>query len=216
MLIVAAWMGAACWAKPFVLSRRGDPSAREITLPQNATVAERHVAEEFTAYVKRITGAGLCAEVRLERGDATLEGDAFRICVKDGALFMSGGERGLHYAAYEVLERFGGCGWFSPDTEVVPAKDALSVPGDLDETHRPAFALRSMSWGVARFNPRHAAHLRLNGYVSPPLMPEQGGAAYPFAKGTSHCHALNTLLPSKTWLASHPEYFRERDGRRRS
>ena len=195
--------------------RDAAPLANAVVLPASPTESQREAARELTTYLKRITGNGPAMTVRIEAGGPDLGDDGFRLQMKDGALRIAGGKRGVLYGVYEVLERFGGCGWFSPAVEVVPRKDAVEIPDGLDETHRPAFAMRTTSWGAVAAHPRFAARMRINGATHPRLPENLGGEAFPFVKGAGICHTFWKLMPPSVWFESHPEYFCEVDGRRR-
>ena len=233
---VALYGGVACGGD-FTIARRSAPADCTVVVSEKATPSVRQAATELCDCVKRMTGVTLAQATDAEplSGKAVLIGqtrwsgelagnglgdlgdEGFRIAVKGSRLHILGSDvRGALYGVYELLERFGGCGWFSPNCTVVPEMDAFAVPEGFDETQKPVFRLRSTSWGVVRKNPKYAAHLRINGLTDPVLPQEQGGAALRFCKGVGIGHTFQTLLPSEIWFASHPEYFCEVDGRRRS
>ena len=240
--IVSSVMVLTCaWARAgdFTIARRGEPPGCTVVVPDGASLAVKSAADELCRHVKRMTGVALpvttdvqplperailLGSTRWTKGClgegfdvSTLGDEGFRLVVKGTRLLILGSDvRGALYGVYELLERFGGCGWFSPNCSVVPEVDAFAVPENFDETQKPAFRLRSTSWGVVRKNPKYAAHLRINGLTDPALPQEQGGTALRFCKGVGIGHTFQTLLPSETWFESHPEYFCEVDGRRRS
>ena len=187
-----------------------------VILPCPSTLQQREAARHLTNYLFRITGSPLASVVRLQPGTPDLGEDGFRLQTLGGELRLSGGERGILYAVWEVLERFGGCGWFSPLTEVVPVKDRVEIPDGLDETHRPAFLLRTTWADQFRRHVDYACRMRVNGNTDPVLPDRLGGEAFPFVTGLGHQHTFATLLPSDVWFARHPEYFCEHKGRRRS
>ena len=198
----------------FVLAEKGVKGVKDAALPCAASPSCREAARKLDVFARRITGEGLHARVLFEPPPAELGEDGYHIYVKDGALHIAAGRRGCLYAVFEILERFGGCGWFSSTTSVVPSAPRLAVPADLDLTEKPAFELRCTDWSDVRWHPELAAKLRLNGVNK---LPEQlGGEAWPYAPGCGICHTFNLQLPSEKWFKDHPEYFCERDGRRRS
>ena len=239
MTAVFMMMCAAVQAGDFTIARRGVPADCTVVLSGDASETVKFAADEFCQYVKRMTGVALPvatdAQPLPERaillgntrwtkdlaGDgfdiAALGDEGFRIVVKGQRLLVLGSDvRGVMYGVYEVLERFGGCGWYASDCTVVPAVETFAVPDDLDDTQLPAFTVRTTSWADVRSNPDHAIRLRLNGNIRPAILAERGGMALRFAKGTSMGHTFQTLIPSEKWFASHPEYFCEVDGQRRS
>ena len=70
--------------------------------------------------------------------------------------------RGVLYGVYELLERYGGCRWYASWHTVVPARDAFSVPDDLDDAQAPAFLCRDVHWWDY-FKGDFAARNRVNG-----------------------------------------------------
>ena len=212
-------------AGAFTVARRGAPADCMVVVSARAPESARYAARELCNHVKKMTGVALSVATDApESGKAVVLGDSpdldaegFRIAVKGSRLLvLGGGPRGVLYGVYELLERFGGCGWFSPNCSVVPEVESFTVPDGFDETQKPAFRMRTTSWGVARQNPQYAVRLRLNGGTTPDIQPEHGGMAYRFCKGTSIGHTFQNLIPSEVWFNSHPEYFCEIDGKRRS
>ena len=243
LAVAAMWVAALCGCAAhngdFAIARRGAVADCTVVVPENASPSVRFAADEFREYVKRMTGVEILlkTDAELPTGKAVMIGDTrwtketlgdgfdiaalgddgFRIVAKGDRLCVLGsGARGALYGVYELLERFGGCGWFSPDCEVVPEIDAFIVPGGFDEVQKPAFISRTTSWGVVRKNPQFAARLRINGVTDPAIPAERGGDALRFCKGLRIGHTFQHLLPSEVWFKRHPEYFCEVDGRRRS
>ena len=216
-LVCMGLAGGVFPARAVVLAERGGSGGSGgVILPEQPTLQQREAALQLTNYLFRITGSAPKAVIRIEPGTADLGEDGFRLRTQDGELQISGGVRGVLYAVWEVLERFGGCGWFSPLTEVVPKRDRVEMPDGLDETHRPAFLLRTTAARQLRRHPEYACRMRVNAGTVPALPERLGGVACPFVKGLGHSHTFNTLLPSDVWFAQHPEYFCEYRGRRRS
>ena len=232
--LLAARLAAAA-PPPLVLAARGAPPAATIVVRAGATACERYAADELRAFLERQTGVALpvatddgplparailLGETRqTERllgaaGAARDLGDeGFRLKAVPPHLLILGGEgRGPLYGVYELLERFGGCAWYAPRFEVVPALAAFSVPGDLDETQRPAFALRTENWGASSAEGRaFAARNKLN---LRDFDAKLGGSRFRFDPVLGMCHTFNRLLPPEAWFDAHPEYFSLVNGRR--
>ena len=212
-------------AGEFVIAERGRKAMCTIVLSSSACESERHAALELQDYVKRITGVELpvsaAASGRAIR--ISLDGmngdDAFRLKVKGRDLFVDGGKRGVLYAVYELLETYGGVGWFASWRTVVPERNRFAVPASLDESQRPAFELRMTSWRDAqRRNPEFASHLRLNGMDNLPdgaAGAKFGGPPLRFGGGLGISHTFDTLLPPSKHFKEHPEWYSEVGGRRR-
>ena len=153
-----------------VLAERGG-RAGAVFCPPDASKRMLKAADEYATYVERIVGVRPeivsspgSAVVLLEQDESKSLGvDGFRLCAKDGKLRVTGGQRGVLYGIYEILETYCGVGWFSSWHEVVPTRDELSVPADLDEVQRPAFEVRDALWYDVMSNAEFADRLRING-----------------------------------------------------
>ena len=238
-LVAVALLFAAAYVEAFTIARKGQPPECAIVIPQPTTEAVKYAQEELRLHVERMTGVKLdfatdaqplpdCAillgntrwtkELLGEDFDmAKLGTDGFRLVVKGNRLLVLGSDvRGALYGTYELLERFGGCGWYSSTCSVVPEREEFSVSDGLGDTQVPAFTIRSTSWAEASRNPKHAVRLRLNDFTNPSIPLEYGGSPYRFAKRAGIAHTFQGLLPSHEWFPTHPEYFCEVDGKRRS
>ena len=204
-----------------VVAERGKAPECLIVLPADPEPSRVYAAEELRDFVKGITGVTLpvvtndspARGVYLDRGGAELGDDGFRLSADGRDLHVVGGKRGVIYGVYELLERFGGVGWFSGWRTVVPEAAGFAVPAALDETHRPAFRLRSTTWRDSRTNHVFRTRLRLNGYDG--FDPKFGGVECRFVKGLSSCHTFERLVPQKQYFKDHPEYYSEVNGVRR-
>lgn len=185
------------------------------------------VAEQLIAYLHTMCNiteaAPTCTEVPSIAFslDPSMPADAYSLSVRDGILHMIGQNgRGLLYAVFGLLERFG-CRFYSTDTEIVPHPDALSLPGDLDETAASPFAYRDVYW-VGTTDPLTAVKLRINGMGLTSTqhirhIPEKLGSGIGYA-GPHFVHTLQTLIPPEnfpdTYFHEHPEYYALIDGER--
>ncbi len=174
--------------------------------------------EELDRHVERMTGARPePGAFVVTAGDGT--GDGFTIRATNGIVTIAGeSPRGALYGVYELLERFGGCGWYAPWRTVVPRRAKLVVPDGTSITERPAFELRQPSWYGVRTNQLFAARCRLNGEspdgAVPNPDPKYGGCPLRFARRLYTSHTFLTLVPPERHFAAHPEWFSEIDGRR--
>ena len=156
-----------------VFAERGKEAEYAIVIPAEAGASVRYAAEELRDYVRRMTGvelpivgegvgdvatrkavylrddggrAGRPRPAVMARPEAApYQEDSFRIKVEGGNLYVIGGKRGVLYGVYELLETYGGVGWFSSWRTVVPKRESFAVPADLDDAQSPAFAMRSTS-----------------------------------------------------------------------
>ena len=227
-------LGAACTCaaanRPFVLAERGKAPECAIVV-ESTEPSFAYAAEELRDWTKRLVGvrlpiatneasaSGFRRTVRLSgRFDASLGlgTDGFRLKTDGGSLIVQGGCRGILYGVYEILETFGGIGWYASWRTVVPEADRFEVPGDLDDVQKPTFLLRGRGWFDLRANPDFSCRLRLNGGRPNPdseLEDRHGGTAWRQSGGG---HSLARLVPAWKYGESHPEYFAEIDGVRRT
>ncbi len=205
-----------------VLADRGAAPAFAIVVGENPAPSRQYAAEELRDWTQRLTGVTLSIETKCPAGLAgvfldepdtasNLGEDGFRLHVENGALHITGGRRGILYGVYELLEEYGGIGWFASWRTVVPDTGRLAVPMDLDDTQIPAFALRGRGWYDLQQNPDFACRLRCNGsdFKDIQFSERHGGTAW---RQSGSGHSLGRLLPAREYGESHPEYFAEIDG----
>ncbi len=233
-VLLATTLSAVAAVPPLVLAERGAPPACTIVVRAGASACERYAAEELRDFLKRQTGVSLpiagdthalparailLGATRhtkdLLGASASVDGlgeEGFRLkAAAPHLLILGGAGRGPLYGVYELLERFGGCAWYSLRFQVVPELKAFSVPGDLDETQRPAFALRSENWnGFGRAHD-FAARNKLN---LEDFDERLGGSRFRFDPVLGKCHTFERLVPVARWFDSHPEYFSLVNGHR--
>ena len=172
-------------AARFVVAERGAPPRTTIWCVNASSEVEKHAANEMRDYVRRITGVELPLSLEGERpsgrviqlSSGEFDDDGFELAVEGDDLRIRGGARaGVLYGVYELLETYGGCGWFASGTEVVPEAEALSVPGDLRDRQIPDFVQRDTCATDVMYHPEFAAKLRFNGNLScRASTPELGG-----------------------------------------
>jgi len=117
-------------------------------------------------------GDPLEGDICLGGQSAELAIDELKIAVKDGILWLDGGNRGILYAVTEFLEQLG-CRFFAPDCEYFPHTEKLNITGDLKIHQCPVFEYRATSWKCVMDSPEFAVRLRLNGSAEIPT--ELGG-----------------------------------------
>ena len=208
-LISAALTLSACAENVFALKSG-------VALPADARQSERYAAEEWCRWSSQVTGwtSDFVSEdnagVVLRRDD-TLGEDAFRLTADNGRLIVRGGRRGILYGVYEALERFAGVGWFSLNTTVVPKKERIEVPEDLDDIERPAFEMRQPLFYELSNDPDFSARLKVN---APQIEERHGACSHVFDNILGNSHTFYWLVPPEEYFAKHPEYYSEIDGRR--
>ena len=170
-LLLAVAMGLTLGAaETMTLAERGKSAEYRIVVPKDASAAQNYAAEELQKYVERLTGVKLPVETLGEklpekgifiRTTDKWGTDGFRLVVKPPHMAIEGDAmHGALYGVYELLERFGGCAWFSSTTETVPTLERLAVPADLNDVQKPAFVCRDTCWFDAIRNLDFAAKMR--------------------------------------------------------
>ena len=227
---VAAFFAIAVSAAEdaLVLAREGEASAYSIVVPDAPSPCLRHSAEELSRYIKAMTGVALPvveranshgAAIRLVSG-AKLGRDSFRLGSKGNDFVIEGDDdRSVLFGVYDFLENQCGCEWLTPEQEIVPRREKVSVPRGMEVLRRPAFEVRENAYFAVEGQTDFCARMKFNGYAfagkhgwkdihggRPPLA---------FDPKLSKCHTLMTLLPPERYFKDHPEYYAEIDGRRR-
>jgi len=227
ILAVAASAILPAGAGDLELAVRGAPAAYTIVVPEKASPSQRYAAEELRDFTEKMTGVRLpimtvadAARASLPRKAVfinssrlssqvsrplNLGDDGFSLKVVQGDLHVTGGKRGVLYGVYELLERYGGCRWYASWHTVVPARNAFSVPDDLDDAQKPAFLCRDVHWWDY-FKGDFAARNRVNG-GSNRQQAHHGGNTWRFGGGLGNCHTFERLLPPEKYFDAHPEYY---------
>ena len=210
-----------------VLARRGAAADTVIVHAADAPESIKLACNELQMYMERMTGVKLPIQddggalpkkailVGKPRYLADLPGcqfpemaqpdDSFCLKTVGERLVIYGGKRGGMYGVYEILERFGGCRWYSSWCEVVPTLDEFNVPSDLDEKQIPAFLMREPFW-FDMFNTEQAYRNKCNGNQM--RLTEKQGGKVRFGSGL-FVHTMDQLIPVSEFYETHPEYFAE-------
>ena len=216
------------------LAVRGRAAEYAIVRAADASPSVVYAAEELRDFTERMTGVRLPIVEVADAARAALPpkavflnmsrlssqvscplnlgDDCFSLKVAEGDLLVTGGNRGVLYGVYELLERYGGCRWYASWHTVVPARDAFSVPDDLDDAQTPAFLCRDVHWWDY-FKGDFAARNRVNG-GSNRQQARHGGNTWRFGGGLGNCHTFERLLPPEKYFDAHPEYYSMVKGQR--
>jgi len=207
------------------LAERGVPAACTIVLPAGATPAQKYAAEELQRFTEQMTGVKLpvvtddqplpsqAVLLGLTRYTEAVSGapvdlkplgdDGFTFKTAGAHLCIIGsGLRGTLYGVYELLEKYGGCRWYSSWHSRIPQREKWELP-ELHETQTPAFAVREPFW-FDMFKPDFAARNKTNG--NRPALQEKHGGHIRFGSGM-FVHTFLYLCPPDQYFETHPEYF---------
>ncbi|MDX9867853.1 MAG: DUF4838 domain-containing protein, partial [Kiritimatiellia bacterium] len=217
-----------------VLARRGQPAGYSIVCPEQASPSQRYAANELQAFVEQMTGVRLPVTTddqplppkaillgttrhtaAVLGAPPALEGlgtDGFLLKTAPPHLVIAGSPvRGTLYGVYELLERHGGCRWYTAAYSVIPKHDTFALPS-LDERQTPAFAIREDRW-TDMIPGDVAARNRCNGHDM--LLEERHGGKVRFGAGLV-THTFYSLMPPREFFAAHPEYYSLINGKRRA
>lgn len=216
-------------AAPTLTLAEDGKSAYEVLVARDATVAEKHAANEFVSFFQRVTGARLPVRnsTRLPRGpvvivgpneaikavapDLSLDGlgaDGFVIETRGPNLILAGGRsRGTLYAVYTFLEDTVGCRWWSSTVSTIPKKPTLAV-SPLHDRQVPILEYREPFWADA-FDGDWAVRNKANGAFEQLSEAQGGKISY---KGFVHTFYL--LVPPDPYFTQHPEWYSEIGGKR--
>ena len=122
-------------------------------------------------------------------------------------------DRGTLMGTYAFLEKFAGCRFYFPGElgEIVPRRDSVSVPSDLDASDAPAFAERKYSyhnagaWFDETCDDRESSRLKRLNVLRLRLA----------SRNYITCHGLRFFRYGHRFKETHPEYFMlQKDGTR--
>ena len=238
LIVFAIAIGMNAIAGDLILAERGKSPAYTLVYPANASESQKYAAEELQRFIAEATGVTL--PIADDQGElpakAILLGntrhtgsllkeepawdklgmDGFRLKALPPHLLVLGGPvRGTLYGGYEILERFAGCRWYTSWHSVIPQRQTLTVPDNLDDTQIPAIAMREPFWFdyLKGGNGDFAARNRANGN-SMSLEAKHGGHSFRFGRDLWYCHTFEHLCSPDEFFETHPEYFSEVNGKR--
>ena len=204
-------------------------SAYTVVVGETCSPSERHAADEFSRFIKEISGAALpvtsdtkslagpvvCigqsgelgkmgADVKLD--DLGKEGFVIRT-TRRGLIIAGGRERGTLYGVYAFLEDHLGCRWFTADCSCIPTRPTIRL-GRIDRRYVPPLEYRDTDYPGTR-DRDWAARNKMNGTHYPNGSERGGNIKYgPFV------HTFESLIPPSKYFDQHPEYFSLVKGKR--
>ena len=195
-----------------------------IVIGDNASASEKNAAEKLKQYLNQISGISLeivtdSAEKIAHEiivGETSREGDGYTIDREnlgdDGVVIKTVGEsvvlsgakqRGAIYAVYTFLEEYFGCRWFTHDLTVIPEKEKLVIPKNIDYTYVPSIKFRETDWISPAISNEYKAANKLNDNVYGVISEEYGsGISY----AGSFCHTMAYLIDPNLF-ETEPELF---------
>lgn len=181
-----------------------------IVVPSEPSTEELRAAGFLQDHLARISGAEIAivmADVHelnhyisIAKSDEIKSDDGFSISTSGGNIHIKGGaERGVIYAVGEILERYLGVRYFSPQYVVIPETKNVSLP---------VINLEGSSPNTYR---------NINGYFVQDLDYKDFHRLHDindmFARGY-FVHTFHRLVPWQEYFRTHPEYFAYMNGKR--
>jgi len=123
--------------------------------------------------------------------------------VKGENLIIGGGSpQSVLYSVYTFLENEMGCMWLSPDAEIVPESDKISISAKLDYEYTPDIETRTVHSRLFYENHDFADKLKVTYEAFPGYVPE------------ARVHTFHRFMPGSVFYDQHPEYYALKDGKR--
>ncbi len=195
-----------------------------IVTGENASAAEKNAAQKLKEYLFQINGTDLAivsdtaaeADKEIIIGKTNREGDKYTvdrtalgddgIVIKtiNDKLILSGAEkRGALYAVYNFLEEYFDCHWFTYDLTVIPEREKLLIPADIDYSYTPKLSFRITDWQSPSRSVEYKIANGLNGDTYGHI-PEEYGSGISYAG--QFCHTFASLVDTALF-AEKPEVF---------
>ena len=186
--------------------------AAGVVINDDGSPSARYAADELREHLKLLKNHANGFQVSIGiSDDKELGDDGFDIKSADGVVSVRGGKRGVLYGVYELLERYGGVMWLSPDHTHIPASASFDVPMGVSIREKPAYISRRLSTFESSIHSDFGTRLRLNDLS---LDEKFGGRTPAFDKVLDKSHTFLKLVPPGKYYDTHPEYFSLVNGKR--
>ena len=201
---------SATKAEAQVILVKNNRSSYKIVLPASPSPEEKRAAEFLNQHLQKITGLTLPVIssdkpkgkhlVIIHKSSELEQPDDFRVFIRGHHLYIFGGQgKGCLYGVGEILERYFGVRYYSPDYVVIPRSSTLKLPaldlkGHLPNTYRNVNGQFSQDPDYRDFHRLHVVDDM-------------------FARGY-FVHTFQRLIPWQEYFKDHPEYFAWLNGQR--
>ncbi|HEX8041662.1 MAG TPA: DUF4838 domain-containing protein [Chryseosolibacter sp.] len=223
LYIIFMLLLSSAHAQQFVLVSKGKTKCT-VVIPDRPTVIEVQAAMVLRDYIHRMSGVLLPMTTdkaaiagpevligNVNRAEANgvpmdkLGEDGLFIKSTSRNLLITGGhDKGVLYGVYTFLEKYLGCRKYSAQVTYVPKKKTIALD-QVSDVQVPAFSYREELYPANARDPEYMAWHKLDSHST---LPDAGN------KWGSWVHTFNSLLSTKEYGETHPEYFSFYDGER--
>lgn len=197
-------------AEPGVNLVKKSRTSYHLVLPGQPSPEEKRAAEFFNSHLEKISGCTLPVILTdhpegkklivINKSPELRRPDDFLVFTRGKRLYILGGPgRGCLYGVAEILERYFGVRYYSPDYVVIPRSRNLKLPALELRGHSPN-TYRNVNGQFAQ-DPDYRDFHRLN------VIDDM------FARGY-YVHTFQKLVPWQEYFKEHPEYFAWLNGKR--
>jgi len=120
----------------------------------------------------------------------------------ENIIIAGGSPLSVLYSTYSFLENELGCMWLSPEVEIIPQSDKITLPGDLRYEYTPPVETRTVHSKLFYDNHAFADKHKVTYEAFPGYVPE------------ARVHTFHRFMPAGAFYDTHPEYYALRNGKR--
>lgn len=166
---------------------------------EKSTKAILPIVHDTAAWAEKEILIGSTNRLRyVEERDEDLQEDGFHVFTRGEKLYIRGGAGyGSLYGVNELLEKYWDYRRYTSTVEIVPERQSLVLPVDIDDKQIPVLSSRNMLYRCAD-DESFLDWLRL---TQTAINSNDRG------KWGFWVHSFGTLLPAKRYFKEHPEYY---------
>ena len=191
-------------------------SGYEIVISSDSDSIVMHSATELQYYLEKISGINIpviTADDQTEANHGIFIGTTpgnelsnthtvFYKVEGENLIIGGGSSKSVLYSVYSFLENELGCMWLSPDAEIIPGSDKVSIRADLDYEYTPEIEIRTVHSKLFYENHDFADKLKVT------------YEAFPGYVSEARVHTFHRFMPASSFYGEYPEYYALRDGKR--
>jgi len=206
----------SCTTSDIVIILEGS-TTYSIVLPNEADSNEIKAAEELQYYLKKISGVQIpimekemaVTNTNIFIGNIEdmmvqdIKPEEILFKVQDDDIYILGGNsKSTLYAVYTFIENNLDCRFYSPEVELIPKEDKVSIPVSTNYRYSPPVTTRTVHSKLYYENHDFADKRKTTYEAFPRYVPD------------ARVHTFHRFLPADEYYGSHPEYYALRNGKR--